>query len=146
MIGLTNALCKHCAPICYWQTLNYWPRCQSSMNANKMLCKSRFFISDANAIFIYDANVPCRDEMQNLFMMMLVRTFKLWCKCLLTKMEMRQSSNGYVTMQMFWCKCPFWVCNDASAPLWVCNDTNALLWVCNDADAPLMHAIMRMSA
>ena len=23
MIGLTNALCNHCAPICYWQTLNY---------------------------------------------------------------------------------------------------------------------------
>ena len=35
----------------------------------QMLCKSRFFISntnafykDADAIFIYDANVPCRDE------------------------------------------------------------------------------------
>ena len=43
MIGLTNALCNHCALTYYWQTLNYWPRCQSSMNANKMLCKSRFF-------------------------------------------------------------------------------------------------------
>ena len=51
MIGLTNALCNHCAPIFYWQTLNYWPRCQFSINANKMWCKSRFFISDANAFW-----------------------------------------------------------------------------------------------
>ena len=40
------------------------------MNANKMWCKYRFFLflmlvlldEDTNAIFIYDANVPCRDE------------------------------------------------------------------------------------
>ena len=38
-----------------------------SMNANKMLCKSRFFIFDANAFYKdadvkcpYDADVPCR--------------------------------------------------------------------------------------
>ena len=86
MIGLTSALCNHCAPICYWQTLNYWPRYQFSMNVNKMWCKSRFFISDANAswrrckckFFFYDA------------------------KCLLIEMEMRMSFDGYVMMQMLW--------------------------------------------
>ena len=35
MIGLTNALCNHCAQICYWQTPNYYPRYPFSMNANK---------------------------------------------------------------------------------------------------------------
>ena len=112
MIGLTNALCNHCAPICYWQTLNYWPRCQFSMTANKMWCKSRFFIFDANAswrrckcnFFIYDANVPCRMKMQSSFMIMLVHAFKPWCKCLLIEMEMRMSSNGYVMMQMSLCR------------------------------------------
>ena len=75
VLPMRYASLNHCALICYLQTLNYWPRCQFSMNANKMWCKSRFFISDANAIFIYDAHVPCRDEMQNLFMIMLVRAF-----------------------------------------------------------------------
>ena len=67
MIGLTNALCNHCAPSCYWQTLNHWPRCQFSMNANKMWWKSRCFILDANAFHKdadvkcpYDADVPCK--------------------------------------------------------------------------------------
>ena len=108
MIGLTNALCNHCAPICYWQTLDYWPRCQFSMNANKMWCKSRFFISDANASwqrcncnFLFMMQMShVGMKMQSLFMMMLVHAFKLWCKCLLTEMEMRMSSNEYVMMQM----------------------------------------------
>ena len=111
MIGLTNALCNHCASICYWQTLNYWPRCQSSMNANKMWCKSRFFISDANASwrrckcnFLFMMQMSHAGmKMQSLFMMMLVRAFKLWCNCLPTEMEMRQSSNGYVMVQMSLC-------------------------------------------
>ena len=66
MIGLTNVICKHCVLTCYWQTLNHWPRCQFFMNANKMWCKSRFFISDANAFRqrcncnFHDADVLCR--------------------------------------------------------------------------------------
>ena len=96
MIGLTNALCNHCAPICYLQTLNYWPRCQFSMNANEMWCESRFFISSANASW---RRCKCKFmmqmsyagmKMQSLFMMMLARALKLWCKCLITKMEMWQ--------------------------------------------------------
>ena len=39
-------------------------------------------------------------KMQSLFMMMLVHAFKLWCKCLLTEMEMRMSFDGYIMMQM----------------------------------------------
>ena len=59
MIGLTNALCNHCALICYWWTLNHWPRCQSSMNTNKMWCKSRFLFFDANALFYKNADAKC---------------------------------------------------------------------------------------
>ena len=109
MIGLTNALCNHYAPIYYWQTLNYWPRCQFSINANKMWCKSGFSVpmqvlldKDATVIFLFMMQMSHTGmKMQSLFMMMLVPTFKPWCKCLLTEMEMRMSSNGYVTMQMF---------------------------------------------
>ena len=142
MIGLTNALCNHCAPICYWQTLNYWPRCQSSMNANKMWCKSRFFISDANASW---RRCKCKFfsfmmqmshvgmKMQSLFMMMLVHAFKPWCKCLLIEMEMRMSSNGYVMMQMsLYRNAMTWMSScryaiNANIPLWVYHDTNALM-------------------
>ena len=111
MIGLTNALCNHCALICYWQTLNYWPRCQSFMNTNKMWCKSRFFSmlmlldEEANAIFLIMMQMSYAGmKMQSLFMMMLVRAFKLWCKYLLIEMEMWQSSNGYVIVQMSLCR------------------------------------------
>ena len=45
-----------------------------------------------------------RMEMQSLFMMMPVHVFKTRCKCLLTEMEMRMSSNGYVMMQMSLCR------------------------------------------
>ena len=108
----TNALCNHCAPICYWQTLNHWPRYQFSMNANKMWCKSKFFIFDANAFwqrckcnFLFMMQMShARMKMQSLFMMMLVHSFKPWCKCLLTEMEVRMSSNGYVMMQMSLCR------------------------------------------
>ena len=106
--GLTNASC----PICYWQTFNHWPRCQFSMNANKMWCKSRFFIFNANASwqrcncnFLFMMQMShARMKMQSLFMMMLVHAFKPWRKCLLIEMEMRMSFNEYVMMQMSLCK------------------------------------------
>ena len=100
MIGLTNALCNHCAPICYWQTLGYWPKCQFSMNANKTWCKSRFFfISDTNVISMMPMS-HVGIETQGLFMRMPVHVFRTWCRCLLVEMEMQMSSNGYVMMQM----------------------------------------------
>ena len=83
------------------------------MNASKMWCKSRFFISDANVpwwrckciFFSFMMQMSHAGmKMQSLFMMMLVHAFRLWCKCLLTEMEMRQSSNGYVMMQMSLCR------------------------------------------
>ena len=58
---------------------------------------------DANAIFLFMMQMSHAGmKMQSLFMMMLAHAFKLWCKCLLTKMGMRMSSDGYVMMQMFW--------------------------------------------
>ena len=83
---------------------------------------------NANAIFIYDADVPC-----SLFMMMLVHAFKLWCKCLLTEMEMWMSSNGYVMMQMsFYKNAMTWMSScryemNANVPLWVYHDMNTLV-------------------
>ena len=92
---------------------------------------------DANAIFSFMMQMShVGIKMPSLFMTMLVHAFKLWCKCLITKMEKRMSSNGYVMMQMFWYKCPFWVYNDASA----------LLWVCRDVNVPMVHVMMRMTA
>ena len=45
-----------------------------------------------------------RVQMQSLSMMVPVRIFKPWCKCLLTEMEMQMSSNEYVMMQMSFCR------------------------------------------
>ena len=137
-----GAKCVCCmALICYWQTPNYWPRCRFSMNANKIWCKSRFFIFDANA-FHNDADAKCTYDahvifmmqmflagvqMQSLSMMVPAHIFNrdanvslqrwrcknvLWCKCLL--------------MGMSWCKC--------------------FLHGCHDANVPLMHAMMWPSA
>ena len=54
MIGLTNVICKHCALRLLTINLDV----NFSMNANKMLCKSRFFIFNANA-FYKDADAKC---------------------------------------------------------------------------------------
>ena len=129
MIGLTNALCNHCASICYWQTpdldVNFlWmqTKCYASLDFSfpmqmlftKMQMRNVHMMHMSpfrDAIFMMQMS-HAEVEMQSLFMMMLVRTFKLWCKCLLTEMEMRQFSNGYVMVQI---------------SLWACNDANALM-------------------
>ena len=164
MVGLTNVLCNHCAPICYWQTPNYWSRCPFSMNANKTWCKSRFFFFDANAFL-----EGCKCEMSIWCTCLLSEVQFSWCKCpmrwckcnvypwwcqrtYLPMMQMspykdgdakclvvQMSSNGHVMMQMLlvgmsWCKCPLGVCHDANVHLWVCHDVNAPLWVCHDAN------------
>ena len=68
MIGLTNAICKHCALTCYWQTLNHWPWCQFSMNAK---C---------------DASLDFSFLMEMLLQRCKCRVYSWWCKCLLEKM------------------------------------------------------------
>ena len=59
------------------------------MNANKMLCKSRFFISNANAFL-----QGCRCEMS------------IWCTCLLSE------------MQISWCRSPMRGCKCKVYPWW----------------------------
>ena len=94
---LTNTICNHYAPTCYWWTLNCWPWCQSfSVNANilsKTWCKPKFLF------FVADA--PTKMEMQNLFMMVLVRIFIPWCKCLLVGISWCK----WPLVGMQWCKC-----------------------------------------
>ena len=142
VIGLTNALCNHCAPIYYWQTLNYWPRCQFS-NECKQKC-------DVSLDFYFQCKCFsqwCRCEM---FMWCkcpmqwcMCKVYPWWCqrtyltvmqtspcrdvdaKCLVVQMP----SNGHVMMQMLlvgmsWCKCPFSACHNANVHLWVCHDAN----------------------
>ena len=107
-----RVLPMYCALICYWQTFSYWPRFQFSMNANKMWCKSRFFIFDANASwrrckcdFLFMMQMSHAGmKMLSLFMMMPVHAFKSWCKCFLIEIEMQMSSNGYVMMLMPPCR------------------------------------------
>ena len=108
--------------------MNCWPWCPSSMNANKMWCKSRFFLFFLCKCFLQG----CKDEMsiwctcspfrgaifmmqmshvgmkmQSLFMMMLVRIFIPWCKCLIVEMEMQKKLGcKYPLMGMLWCECP----------------------------------------
>ena len=117
---LTNAKCK-CHRQMSWLVLpmhyvlyainklwNTDPNVNFSMNANKMWCKSRFLVliqmlldKDAKKKFVMQMPYA---GMQSLFMMMPVHTFKSWCKCLLTEMEMQMSSNRYVMMLMPLCK------------------------------------------
>ena len=112
MIGLTDALCTIVPQYVIDRLLTTDLDVDFLMNANKMWCKSRFFISDANASwrrckcnFLFMMQMSHAGmKMQSLFMMILVNAFKPWCKYLLTKMEMRMSSNGYVMMQMSLCR------------------------------------------
>ena len=126
-----------------------WYKCTLSAchdaNVRLVIC------NDASVIFMMQMS-HAGVEMQSLFMIMPVHAFKLWCKCLLTEMEMRMSSDGYVMMQMLlvgmsWCKCTLGachnanvrlvMCNDVNVPLWVCHDENVRLGVCYDMNAPL---------
>ena len=73
------------------------------MNANKMWCKSRFFISDTNAFHndadakcSYDADVPCKGAGARFIHDGASAHIYSWCKCLLTEMEMQN---------ILWCKC-----------------------------------------
>ena len=112
MIGLTNALCNHCALICYWQTPNYCPRCPFSMNANKTWCKSRF---------LFLMQMPfIKMRMQNIHMMHMFsfQGCNSWCKCLLTEMKMQNVLwCKCFLMGMSWCKCSWCKCSWCKCPL-----------------------------
>ena len=105
---LTNAKCK-CHMRMPWLDLpmryaTNVPLYQSSMNANKMWCKSRYFISNANAFFFLQG---CRCPMQG-------------CRC---KVDPWWCQRTYLTvMQMSFCRN-----GDANAFQWVCHDANVLL-------------------
>ena len=95
------------------------------MNANKIWCKSRFFISNANAFYkdanakcscdahvsfqrcnFHDADVPCDGANATFTYDGASARIYLWCKCLLTEMEMQNVLwCKCLLMGMSWCKC-----------------------------------------
>ena len=84
----TNALCNHYALICYWQTLNHWPRCQFFYECKQNVMQAQIFHFRCKCFFLQG----CRCEMSIWCTCLLSKMQFLWCRCLMQEMRMQSLS------------------------------------------------------
>ena len=116
-----------------------------SMNANKMLCKSRLFYFRCKCFSQW-----CRCEMSIWCTFLLSEMQFSWCRCpmqgcrckvypwwcqraYLTVMQMSPYRDG--DAKILWCKC---LLMGMSWCKYTRHDANAPLWVCNECKCPLV--------